>query len=115
MPTDRTRLQESNYGWHNRPTMAPFNGPVSRHESPHRDIQPGQRVTIPQFEIASSPTFNLAEIRSRRFSFVDRDPLPVAVTQLLDHLMRTKRVPEPIPEPHGPIWRRSRYEVLAAA
>jgi hypothetical protein len=107
--------------------MEPFNGrvhsaSVHNRELSHAEVRqlheqgppsPG-RVVFPQFEIASNPTISLAEIRNRRFNLVDRPPMPAAILQLLATLTEVGMVPEPIPEPHGPIRRRSRYEVLAA-
>ena len=138
MPTDRTRLRgqpehavildDSNYGWRNEPTLQPLNGRVHtavafdrvlgleeiRELSQHPPSLSPDRVRMPLFEIASNPTISLAEVRNRRFSLIDRPPMPAAIVQLLAVLTRTKRVPEPPPEPLGPIRRRSRYEVLAA-
>lgn len=32
----------------------------------------GERVTIPEFEIYSSPTIRISEVKSRRFNLIDR-------------------------------------------
>ena len=69
------------------------------------------RVRMPLFEIASNPTISLAEVRSRRFGLIDRPPMPASVLRLLAAITKAKVRPEP----YGPIRRRSRYEILAAA
>lgn len=42
-----------------------------------------RRVTVPMFELASNPTINVDEIRSRRFDLLRHDPVPAIIEFLL--------------------------------
>lgn len=45
---------------------------ISAHGSPPESRIMGDRVNVPEFEIAANPTIRIAEVRRRRFNIIDR-------------------------------------------
>jgi hypothetical protein len=59
----------------------------------------GRRVTIPEFEIFSSPTFNMRDIRTRRFDLLGRSP--PACGRILEAVIKAKTPQTP---PARMVW-----------
>jgi len=71
------------------------------------------RIQFPEFEILSSPSIDISEIRSRRFNVIDRGGyLEPAVQRILDAVIRAKSAPEPKPFRQSSGSARSVWEAL---
>lgn len=60
-----------------------------------------RRVTIPEFELFSSPSIRLDDVRQRRFSLIDVsfNPLEPSVSRILEAVVRAKAPPPEAPRP----------------